>query len=330
MNDMENIINWFLESSIRYLLYGLLILAGLWTSKQIMLSTLKLRYAEWKYRYRIRRIQSQTDISHAPSYRHPLTRHLFLLLRTVKDERNDYDVPVFLMLSGLFGFGVWMIVFLILDDIVISFVIGVLVSIIPYLYLRLRLNNIRHMMSTEFLNIVQLITQNYNAQHYDMYHALIETQKEIKNKTLRKVIVKLISDLQVARSEKELRESIQVFTYTAGTSWSKRLGSIILKAYLYDENVLNALVVLSKQMEQTEEMLEEEKSETLDHVYNGYLTLPIFIASLFLGYFTSGAQDWWKLQFGFSPTLFTFILSVVSVVFSLIIALFLKHPKNDL
>jgi heme/copper-type cytochrome/quinol oxidase subunit 4 len=49
-----------------------------------------------------------------------------------------------------------------------------------------------------------------------------------------------------------------------------------------NEKVLNTLMVLTKQIEETEEMLEGEKSQTMDSVYNGYLTLPIFIGSLFL------------------------------------------------
>ncbi|MFP3471585.1 hypothetical protein R0J90_16205, partial [Micrococcus sp. SIMBA_144] len=90
------------------------------------------------------------------------------------------------------------------------------------------------------------------------------------------------SDLQVARNESEIRLSVQVFVHTAGSSWAKRLGNIIIKSYLYNENVLKTLLILTKQIEDTEEMLEQEQSTALDTVYNGYFTLIILLASLVL------------------------------------------------
>jgi hypothetical protein len=295
-----------------------------------MLSSLQSKYNEWNHKYRIRKIRSKTVFSKTTQYQTPLLRHLNLLIRTTREERNEYDVPIFIILSVMLGVISSLFVLFTFGDIFVSAIFGGLLLLIPYLFLRLRLNKYRYVMSLEFLSIVQKLTQNYNVMHFDMYHALSETQKEIKNATLRKVLVKLVSDLQVSRNENELRESIQVFTYTAGTNWSKRLGSIILKAYLYNEKVLNALMVLTKQMEETEEMLEEEKSQTMDSVYNGYLTLPVFIGSLFLGYYSSGAQDWVKLQFGNHWTVLLFSFCVLGVIFSLIISIFLKRPKNDL
>jgi hypothetical protein len=269
-------------------------------------------------------------ISETNHYRSPFLKHLNLLIKTTREDRNEYDIQVFIIMSIMLGAFSGIFVLFTFGDLLISAIFGILFSLIPYLFLRLRLNKYRFLMSNEFLQIVQKLTQNYNALQYDMYRALSETQKDIQNPTLRKVLVKLVSDLQVSRNETELRESVQVFTYTAGTNWSKRLGSIILKSYLFNENVLNALMVLTKQMEDTEEMLEEEKSETMDSVYNGYLTLPVFLASLILGYYSSGVQDWVELQFGNHWTVLLFSLCILGVTFSLIISIFLKRPKNDL
>lgn len=295
-----------------------------------MMSSLHSKYSEWNYKYRIRKVRSKTGFSKTPEYQSRLLKHLNLLIRTTREERNENDVEIFIILSLLLGIIAALFVIFTFGDIFISLIFGWLLALIPYLFLRLRLNKFRYLMSLEFIHIVQKLTQNYNVMHYDMYHALSETQKEIKNPTLRKVLVKLVSDLQVSRNENELRDSIQVFTYTAGTSWSKRLGSIILKAYLYNEKVLNALMILTQQMEETEEMLEEEKSQTMDSVYNGYLTLPVFIGSLLLGYYSSGAQDWIKLQFGSHWTVLLFSFCTLGVIFSMIISIFLKRPKNDL
>lgn len=327
---MAAIVHWIWQIGVNYFLYGVLLVIAFWTSKNIMYFSLKNKYTEWNYKYRIRKVQSKVVISKAIQYKNPLFVHLNLLIRTTREERNEYDVLIFLILSGTIGVISGIFILFVFKDILVGIIFGFLLSLIPYLFLRLRLNKIRYHMSLEFLHIVQRLTQNYNSLHYDMYRALSETQKEVKSPTLRKVMVKLVSDLQVSRNESDLRDTIQVFTYTAGTNWSKRLGSIILKAYLYNEKVLNALMVLTKQMEETEEMLEEEKSQTMDSVYDGYLTLPIFLGSLVLGYYSSGVQDWFKLQFGSRWNVLFFALSTLGVIFSLIISIFLKRPKNDL
>lgn len=327
---MDSLLHWIWQVGIGYLLYAILLGTALWTSKTIMFASIKNKYNEMNYKYRIRKVQNRVAFNNRPTINNPLYNHLNLLIKTTRDERNEHDVLVFLILSGLSGLFSAIFILFAFGDILVTIIFGGLISSIPYLFLRLRLNKIRYMMSLEFLSIVQKLTQNYNAMHYDMYHALSETHKEIQSPELKKVIVKLVSDLQVSRNEHELRESVQVFTYTAGTNWSKRLGSIILKAYLYNEKVLNALMVLTKQMEETEEMLEEEKSQSMDSVYNGYLTLPVFLASLVLGYYSSGAQDWFKLQFGSDWNILLFFICLLGVLFSLIISSFLKRPKNDL
>lgn len=327
---MDSFLHWFWQSGANYILYVILIVVALWTSKNIMFSSLQVKYSEWNYKYRIRKVRNSVEFSNSATYKNPVLKHLNLLIKTTRDERNEYDVILFLSITGLMGVISFAFMLFVFGDLLVSVVFGALIALIPYLVLRLRLNKIRYLMSLEFLTIVQNLTQNYNAMHYDMYHALTETQKDVKSPELRKVLIKLVSDLQVSRNEGELRESIQVFTYTVGTNTSKRLGSVILKAYLYNEKVLNALMVLSKQLEETEEMLEEEKSSTLDFVYNGYLTAPVFIGSLILGYFSSGSQDWVNLQFGHSWTVFLFSLSILGVIFSIIISVFLKRPKNDL
>lgn len=327
---MDRIIHWFWQIGLTFFLYAILFGVSLWTAKNIMLSSIKDKYKEINYKYRIRKIRNNVYFSKSTNYKNPLLKHLNLLIRTTRDERNDYDVHSFIIISGLLGLFSIIFMLFIFGDIFIAVIFGSLISLIPYIFLRLRLNKFRYLMSLEFLQIVQTLTQKYNSTQYDMYRALSETQKEVKHPEMRKVIVKLVSDLQVSRNENELRDSVQVFTYTAGTNWSKRLGSIILKAYLFNEKVLNALMVLSKQMEDTEEMLEEEKSQTMDSVYNGYLTLPIFIGSIILGYYSSGAQDWFQLQFGGKWNVLLFSVSCLGVVFSLIISIFLKRPKNDL
>ncbi|MDD9309781.1 hypothetical protein PUS82_00350 [Cytobacillus firmus] len=326
---MDKVTHWIWQIGVDYLLYLLLFGIVFWTVKEFMYSTLKESVMMWNYKRRIRQHKVKRTLEERIPFNNALLKHIDILLKTTS-KKKEAEVSAFLITSVILGIFTLIFILMVLGDLFVAIVFGLLISLIPYILLRLKLNKIRHHLDLEFLHIVQRLTQNYNAMQNDMYFALSETQKEIQSPLLKKVIIRLISDLQVSRNEAELKESVKVFTYTAGTNWAKRLGSIILKAYLHNEKVLNALIVLTKQMEDTEEMLEEEKSQTMDTVINGYITLPVFVASLVLGFYTSGAQDWWKLQFGSKWPMLFFLFCVIGVVFSIITSVFLKRPRNDL
>ncbi len=327
---MDRLLHWLWVDGIFIGLYGLLVILGLYTGKLIIQAPLREKINQLQYRYRLRKIRTDSSLSKDIQSRNPFMQHIYLLIKTTSKERSEQDVLSFVILSSLMFLFTTIVSFINFRDAFFSLCLGVLVGIIPYMVLQIRLRKMRFLLGTEFLYIVRILTQNYNAHSHDMYHALLETQDKIQNKVLRNVFLKLISDLQVSRNEDELRLSVNVFVYTAGTSWAKRLGNIIIKAYLYNENVLSTLLSLTKQMEETEEMLEEEKSNTVDAVMNGYLTIPIFILALFLGYFVSGPQDWFKLQFENTWTLTLLTLSAIGVVFSIFISMILKRPKNDI
>ena len=288
---------------------------------------MKERYGQWQHMYRLRKIRMNAA-KEQETYANPLLNHLFLLNKAVRKGEGDvlsFLITTVLLFVATFSFTIYQF-----TDFVLSLVISILASLVPYLFLVMRLQKLRHLMEEDFLNIVQSLTHNYNANQYDMYYSLVATQKSIRDKKLRSVMLNLISDLHAAKNEEELRRAIDVFIYTAGTSWAKRLGNIIIKSYLNNENVLQTLLKLTRQIEKTEEMLEQEKSHTADVVLNGYSTVPIFIASLVLGYYMSGAQDWVSLQFHNQWSLLSFTLSLVGVVFSVITAVLIKRPKNDL
>ncbi len=326
---MEKIIHWLFTSGIDFVLYLVLGISIILGVKWFIEDSVRMKINEMQHRYRLRKSRANKKMTER-QYNNPVLKHIFFLIKTTSKEKKEHDVIAFVTVTGILTvFGLMFSIFT-TGDIVLSVFLAVLIGSLPYMLLRIRLQSIRYTTGTEMLNIIQILAQNYNACQYDIYYALIETQKDINNKTLKGVFRKLISELQSARNENEIRLAIDLLIYTSGSKWSKRLGNIILKAYLYDENVINTLLTLIRQMEETEEMLEEEKSHTLDKVYNGYLTAPMFIFSIVLGYIASGAQDYFVLQFvEYWPRLI-FIVCTVMVTFSMIISFIMRKPKNDI
>jgi hypothetical protein len=326
---MASLLSWFWSNGVHYFLYALAILFSLYTAKEIIALPLKERINEWQYRSRLRIIRTENQLS-TKRIHHPFFKHIYMLVKSTSKSKSNGDVAAFYIISALILAFTFFASYIKFSDWIGALVIAICIGAVPYLALQMKLRMIRNQVSEEILSIVQTITQQYSANSYDIYHSLIESYKEIQNKELRRVFTRLISELQVSRNEEQLREVIEIFIYSSNTSWAKRLGSILLKAYLANENVLNALLVLSRQIEQTQEMLEEEKSHSMDNVANGFITVPIFIGSIGLGYYTSGAQDWFKLQFDNQYALTLIVASFIGVIFSVFIGLILRKPKNDL
>lgn len=326
----DKLLHYFWAYGVDLFLYAILLVVTLKTVRLMIEQPVKQKVSQLKNRSRLRKVrQPQIGIGEK-QYKTALGRHIYFLVKTTSTEKKDHDTLAFTTVTILLATASFAITFLNFNDLFFSFVMSLLVAFIPYLLLQVKLRSLRFTIGNDLLSVVQALAQNYNSIQHDMYFALVQTSKGIQNRKLKNVFVKLISDLQVARNEEELRESIELFTYTAGSSWATRLGNIILKAYLYDEKVLDTLLILSRQIEETEAMLEEEKSHTMDTVFNGFLTIPIFIASIILAYYVTGPQDYVTLQFREYWSLFFFFTSVVMIFLSIIISLILRKPKNDI
>ena len=326
---MVKITHWIFGTGIDYFLYLVLLFTVLYIVKALIEGTVKTKFNEMQYLYRLRKVRANTKIKER-HYEHPFLKHIYMLLKTTAKEKKENDVISFFVISGSLSLFTIISTFISFRDVLFSLILGLLVGSIPYMFLQVRLRSLRYQISTDFLGIVQVLAQNYNASQYDMYYCLIQTQKDIDNKALKRVFTHLISDLQVSRNESEIRLAVDLFIFTIGNSWAKRLGNIIMKAYLYDEKVTNTLLTLIKQMEETEEMLEEEASNTVDSVFNGFLTIPLFLASLVLSYYATQAKDWFNLQFGHYWPRLLFVVCTVLVVISLIISIILRKPKKDI
>jgi hypothetical protein len=320
---------WIIEQGVDYFLYFLILIVTLFAVRPLIEPQVKGNIVQMNYRIRVRKVKTQNALKDAQES-NLLIRHIKLLLQTVSNSRSNNYTTTFILGSFILFFFTFTLIVINLHDVIVAALIGAFTGLIPYLLLRIRLRAIQTSVGNELTPIVQILIQNYNASNYDIYRGMLLTSQQIKNRAMKKVFIRLISDMQVSRGEKEIKDAINLFVYTCGTKMAKRLGNIILKAYLHDERVIRALLTLGKTMEDNEEMLEEEKSAATDTILNGLITLPLFVSSLFLGKFVAGPANYFDLQFGRTWTLFLFILITCLVVLSIIIVLMLRSPKNDL
>lgn len=317
-----------------YILYIILISVTGWTVYQIIKAPLKERMTQLRYRSQLKQTQL-TSPSIPLSKRSKLYRHVYFLLQSlnVSSKRENPDsigVYGFLYFSGAIGLFTFVLIVVKFHDAFLGLIIGGVISLIPYIIILVKLKTTQNTIGNELTNIIELLIHGYSASSYDIYQALKTTHANIREPELRRLFVKLISDLQTAKNDEEMRLSIDLFIYTAGNSWAMRLGNIILKAYVNQENVLNALLQLQSQMINNEKMLEQEKSGSYDAFANAALGLILFPVSLVGAKFVTRPQSWIHLQFGEKYALLLFIVTTVMVTIAFLVGLLIRKPKNDL
>ncbi|MFB6499902.1 hypothetical protein [Bacillus haynesii] len=327
--NLEDLGLWVKNSGVDYFLYTLLFLAVLFITISIVQEPIKIKYRDWNYR--VKRTQ-QTHVEKALETleEESIVQNISLMLRaTAKKGKEPQTLSTFFITSFLCFLFVFVIMFVAVKMVIVSLAIGLLAGCIPYAVLVAKLNRIRIAVGNEFLRFIQIFSQQYNANGYDIQFALRSTLNEMQDKDMKKALTQLISDLNTNRDESGVRKAVQEFVYINGSNWSKRLGNILVKGYLEQQNVLKPLLFLVKQVEKTEEMIAEEKSEVMAVAIEGYMQPVILIGSLGLGVYTCKMQGWWQLQFGEHTPLMLLAFGIVGVIFSVVIGLLVQNIKND-
>ncbi|MCY7454242.1 hypothetical protein [Bacillus altitudinis] len=320
--------SWIVDKGILYTLYAIFIASGMYISYQLINATIRNKLYSWNYRFRKMQVDSPAHLGILNKSN--FTKHLDKLIKTTSSKDfNGQETFRFMLITSVCFLSGATIAAATIKDLFVSFVIGLLMSSIPYLILRIKLQNMRYEMTKEFSIVLKTIIQNYSSHHNNIYAALLETNKHIENKQLKIILSRLISELQISSSVDDVEESVMQFIYASGTSHAKRLGTLIVKAYIYQENISVSLQSMDSQIEKFEQMIEEEKTGTMPVIFSGFSTTPIFIGSIILLYFTIRPRDWISLQFKTQLSVSFFVICIVLIIFANIFAAILRKPKND-
>lgn len=259
-------------------------------------------------------------------------KHIYFMVRSTSKSRADYEVALFFAYTAVIFVTTFMVLTFKTGDIVVGVFVSLGAATIPYCGIKIRMNKLRHSISADILNVLRSLSQNYSVSGNDIRRALIKTTDDVVNKDFKKILYGLLSDMQSAKNEEELRASIDTFTYSlgGGSSWARRLGGVIRKSHIHKENVLETLLTLTKQIEATEEMLEQEKSKNIDTLMTGYGAIPSLLISVGLGKMIASGQNWIALQFGTSYCLAILVATAVLSVIATALSMLLGKPGNDL
>lgn len=255
---------------------------------------------------------------------------LELLLRaTAKNESANPSVFAFLLFSVSLGAGTFLLLIFRLGDLYITSGLAFLISMLPYLYLKVKLNKKKSTISNNITSVIEELIHHYSANGHDMYKTVKNVAMQTKNQNYRYLFIQIASAMHL-RQEKAVRESVEVLVFSIGGTWAKRLGNIILTGYIRSDSVLKALVHLSRDAQNTEGMLKQEKAASFGTFIAALATIPFMIITLVINVFLTRSFDYWDIQFGNPVLVFLLVVTCAMICVSLLIALYIRNPKNDI
>ncbi|MFB9749901.1 hypothetical protein, partial [Leifsonia shinshuensis] len=216
-----------------------------------------------------------------------------------------------------------------LNDLFLAVLMSLLVAGLPYYFLVFKLVNIRNQSGHAFLDEFQKIYQNYHVHNQNMYHALKESVSQIDNRYLRNLIRQLSYRMSVSNSSYEIQRTTQLFAFAINTNYSIRFSKIIYSSHVEKRNVSETLNNLNQDINDKKISIEEKKTERMDSVGTGYISLFSPLAAFVFTYALAGVVDYW--YYFFRTDIFTFFVACCFVsLFSFLVAFSRRKPKADL
>lgn len=318
-----------LEDGINYILYFILFIA----IYRLIMAINEKEIRGRKVRRDVKRRLQKQVIEHKVAEwkkNHYSLGNLELLLRaTANSENKNPSVFAFLLLSGTLGLGTFLLLATRISDLFFSSAIALCVSWLPYLYLKVKLSKQKSSVTNDITSIIEELIHHYTANGHDMYKAVKNVAKNTKNNYYRRLFLQVASAMHL-RHEESIREAVDVLVYAIGGTWAKRLGNIILTGYIRSNSVMKALVHLSNDAQNNEGMLTQEKASSFGTVIAAYATVPFMITTLLINNYLARAFDYWKVQFGNPMMVALFVITCVMIFISLLTAMYIRNPKNDI
>lgn len=257
-----------------------------------------------------------------------ITKHLEMLLSSVSSKDN-VNVSNLVMLTLILLFVTTLLLFLLINDIFFSLVIGIIVALSPYLLIIYRLEVLRLKTSHAFMNEYHVILQNYQSSQQNVYYTLLNTVEDLDDKNMKRQFRKLISSFQKERHDSDFKKHVHVFIYSINSTFAKRFGNLLIKAHLENADIGESLVTLNQDITQRKKNMEDEHTEKLQTIMMGFAPIVVLPITVWFAYQITGVINFW--YFFKQPTsLALFIICLVGSIVSVLLAFIIRKPKADI
>lgn len=311
--------------NFEYLLYALLLIGVI----LINITPISRLISKQRSKARLRNISSEG--SEVPKGN--LHTHIAMLLKATFNIRNK-DSAFYFEIGSIIFSGIIMILLNKVLPSNMAVLIGCLALPLPYVILRLMLEELRHKGSFEGDMLISEILNQYKLNYYKMEEALEKAADNLEDAPIsQNILYKISSEIKLRKNDAELRQILNEFDYRYKTNWSSILSNNIYFAIADGVVVTDALHDLIGSIAKARKILEHSKRENSEALNMlKYLAPATYILSIVAAvkFFNFTVEKFFSYQFQTETGVQFFIYFVIAYVASISLALFFQRRKMDL
>ncbi len=246
---------------------------------------------------------------------------------------KDRSVRLFFSVSGLLSVTVMV---LLAGKVVfwLHVAASVTAAFLPYMILRIRMEDMRIEGSHEGEKLLAELTENYKINYYNMKEAIDKTAIALNNAPgSQKIMANLSRGLDRTGSEKGMMKLLDEFSLSINTSWSNTLKNLMYFALVHGIRVDEALEDLSETLKSARAVEEYSKRENNESAMMIKYLVPLtYLMTVYAGveFFGLGAEKFLKYQFGTEVGATWFTIFMIVYIISCMVNSFLSRNKLDL
>lgn len=308
-------------SDVIYAVIYFLIIAGLWMvfSKEIIYLIIK-RYSEIRFR---RRKKKKSKIY----------KHIELLIFTIFGTRKPGYIYTFFVMSWAIYF-IFIIILTRQSSLLINVFFPFLLSLIPYVFLRMRLFSIRVEGSHEGQFLVNELNNQYKINYRNMIEAIDKTIPLLSNAPYTKrLLFRLSLRLKEYRTSEELELILNDFVYAIDTEWAKMLANDIYLTIDEGTDVSVAMEDIIKDLKNAKRAFEENRRINFENLAILKFLSPavyIFMFLFSIKYLDFTLDKYIYYQFNTATGLKYFTTILILTIVNISISTYLKKRKFDI
>lgn len=272
--------------------------------------------------------RNNTQVSSSNMY-----KHIKRLILIVYGKDDDKKVSTFYLISILLFFLTFLVVIQ-RTSMIRSLVFAIILSLVPYLFLRLQLKQIRVEGSYEADILINEFLNQYKLNNQNIYDSIDETIVKMKEAPVMKRQLFIMSlKLKEYRRDEQLEEIIENFVYAVGTEWIILLANNIYIGITDNIDITTGLEDIQKEIKQAIADKEREKRINLESVsIVRYLTPVLYILSIILAnsVFNISFREFLDYQINTRTGFNYFMLIVIMTIFNSSLLILMKKQKFDI
>lgn len=255
------------------------------------------------------------------------------MLQVVFNTESEGIALTFLMVSG----GLALLSLAIVGSLY-SIKVGVIafigIGILPFLLVKLRMQNFQVELSKEGEDLISALLGNYLLNYQNIRVAIEETARELDGAPRSKrMLYNLARSLTRANTNDEAEYAIEKFRYSLSTSWGDILANNIRFAYVDGITITDALRDLSDGISKARKSYEQNKRENNESNIMIRIIFPLTVLAVPVGaikLFDFTLAKFVEYQFGTEIGMMWALLLLVGYLICAIITSVLTHQKMDI